>query len=253
MKKFIKKFINKLGYDLKKFDPQHQQIDFDDLLRSKIQKDPIIFDIGGNKGQSVEKYLKIFNNPIIHSFEPIKKEFDHMFEKFNNFNNIFLNNFALGDKSEQKEFNITAMTGSSSFNKLNQGTDWLKLRSKEYDTTEKNYIITKEKVIIKKLDDYCMENKINQIDLVKIDTQGYEDKVLEGGINTIKGNKIKAIVTEIMFDDVYDKYFSFSDIEKYIVPHNFRLVGLNLVNNNLFTGVTFFADAYYFNKNYYNF
>ena len=44
---------------------------------------------------------------------------------------------------------------------------------------------------------------------------------MEGSLNTIKQNKIKAIVTEIMFDNVYDKYFSFSDLEKYIIPYNF--------------------------------
>ena len=46
---------------------------------------------------------------------------------------------------------------------------------------------------------------------------------------------IKAIVTEIMFDNVYDKYVSFSDIEKFIIPYNFRMVGIDLTNNNLFS------------------
>ena len=75
--------------------------------------------------------------------------------------------------------------------------------------------------------------------------------MLEGSLKSIKQNKIKAIVTEIMFDDVYDKYFSFSDIEKFIIPYNFRMVGMHLGNNNLFSGFTFGADVYYFNKNFY--
>ena len=44
--------------------------------------------------------------------------------------------------------------------------------------------------------------------IIKIDTQGYEDKVLEGSIETIKNNKVSIVLTEIMFDNVYDKYFS---------------------------------------------
>ena len=43
-----------------------------------------------------------------------------------------------------------------------------------------------------------------------------------------------------MFDDVYDKYFSFNDIEKILLPFGFRMVGINLVNNNLFSGLLFF-------------
>ena len=251
IKKLVKKTINKLGFDLKRYYPEKKQINFDDLLKDKISNNPIIFDVGGNKGQSIEKYLKIFDKPIIHSFEPIKTEFDYMCSKFRNNKNIYLNNFALGDKTEEKEFNVAAKTGNSSFNKINLGTDWLKVRSKQYNTSEEGYITSVQKVNIIKLDDYCKDNNISVIDLVKIDTQGYEDKVLEGSLDSIKQNKIKAIVTEIMFDNIYDKYFSFSDLEKYIIPHNFRMVGIDLWNNNLFSGLIFVADVYYLNKNFY--
>jgi FkbM family methyltransferase len=253
MKKLVKKIINNFGFEIERISQKKKyQVNFDDLLKNKICKNPVIFDIGANKGQSIEKYLEIFNQPIIHSFEPIKIEFDHMYKKFKNNKNIYLNNFALGDKTEEKEFNITAKTENSSFNKINLATDWIKARSKEFNTTETGYIKSIQKVNVIKLDDYCKDNNINQIDLMKIDTQGYEDKVLEGSINTIKENKIKAIKTEIMFDNVYDKYFSFSDIEKYITPNNFRMIGIDLANNNLFSGLVFFADVYYFNKNYYD-
>ena len=251
IKKLVKKTINKLGFDLKRYNPQHKQLYFDDLLKDKISNNPIIFDVGGNKGQSIEKYLKMFEKPIIHSFEPIKTEFDYMCSKFKNNKNIFLNNFALGDKIEEKEFNVTAKTGNSSFNKINLGTEWLKKRSEQFNTTEKSYVTSIQKVNIIKLDDYFKDKNINVIDLIKIDTQGYEDKVLEGSLNSIKQNKIKAIVTEIMFDNVYDKYFSFSDLEKYIIPYNFRMVGIQLGNNNLFSSLNFSADVYYFNKNFY--
>lgn len=51
-----------------------------------------------------------------------------------------------------------------------------------------------------------------------------------------------------MFDNVYEKYLTFTDLEKYLLPNNFRLVGLNLTNSNLFSGLVFFADVMYFNK-----
>jgi FkbM family methyltransferase len=257
-KKLVKKTINKLGFDLKRYNLHNKKNElddkkneFDDLLKDKISNNPIIFDVGGNKGQSIEKYLKIFDKPIIHSFEPVKTEFDYMSNKFKNKKNIFLNNFALGNKTEEKEFNITAKTGNSSFNKINLGTDWLKRRSRQYNTSEEGYVTSVQKVNVIKLDDYCKDKNISVIDLLKIDTQGYEDKVLEGSLNLIIQNKIKVIVTEIMFDNVYDKYFSFSDIEKFIIPYNFRMVGIKLSNNSLFSSYIFVADVYYFNKNFY--
>ena len=42
------------------------------------------------------------------------------------------------------------------------------------------FVTKKENVKITTIDNYCLDKKIDKIDLLKIDTQGYEDKVLEG-------------------------------------------------------------------------
>ena len=55
-----------------------------------------------------------------------------------------------------------------------------------------------------------------------------------------------------MFDNVYDKQINISDIEKKLLKHNFRFVGINLMNNNLFSGLLFAADVMYFNKRFFN-
>lgn len=52
-----------------------------------------------------------------------------------------------------------------------------------------------------------------------------------------------------MLDNFYEKYSNFSDLEKYLVPNNFRIVGINMINNNLFSRLTFFGGVVYFNKN----
>lgn len=250
--KLLKNIFSFLGYDIKKINKETSNINFDDLLRDKIPNNPVILDVGGNKGQSIERFIKIFDNPTIHSFEPIKKEYEYMKEKFKGKNNIILNNFAIGEKKCIKEFNITAKTGNSSFNRIRKDTKWLKVRSKEHNIPEEDYIIKKEKISIETLDDYIKDHNLEKIDLLKVDTQGYEDKVFEGTINNLKNKKVGAVITEIMFDDVYSRYLSFSDIEKYLVPNNFRMVGIDLANNNLFSGLVFFADVYYLNKDHHN-
>ncbi|WP_145596195.1 FkbM family methyltransferase [Candidatus Pelagibacter sp. FZCC0015] len=251
MKKIVKKIINNLGYDIKKLDKEFKNPSLDDLLKEKIDENPMIFDVGGNKGQSVTKFKKIFKKPIIHSFEPIKSEIEIMSEKFKNDQDVKLNNFALGESIGEKNFNITAQTGASSFNKINKNSKWAEVRSKEEKTTV-NEFSKLTKVKISTLDKYFNSENINHIDLLKIDTQGYEDKVLEGSIETLSKNKIKAIVTEVVFDNCYEKYFSFSDIEKFLLPNNFRMVGIYLYSNSLFNNLTFFADVFYLNKNYYD-
>ncbi len=252
MKNLLKKIINNFGYDLKRLNSESKILNSDDLLKDKINKNPTILDIGANNGQSIDRFLKIFENPIIHSFEPIKSEYDLMKNKFYNFNNIILNNYAMGEIQDIRQFNITAKSANSSFNKHNKDSDWIKVRSKQHNISASDYIQEKVNVKINTVDNYVKENNISKIDLLKIDTEGYEDKVLEGSLESLRDNKISAVVTEIILDNVYDKYFNFSDIEKYLIPNNFRLVGLDLVNNNLFSGLVFVADAYYLNKEHYN-
>ena len=88
----------------------------------------------------------------------------------------------MGEKNELKNFNITAKSDNSSFNKINLNTDWVKVRSKQNNTNVNNYVEKIEKVKVITLDDYVKSQKIDDIDLVKMDTQGYEDKILEGAL-----------------------------------------------------------------------
>ena len=249
MRKIIKKFINRLGYNISRINKKYENINLDELLSKKINNfNPIVFDVGGNKGQSIEKFKKILNDPIIHSFEPNKAVFDIMYSQFEKDEKVFCNNFALGNKNEDKDFNITEKTGKSSFYDQNTSKNWMESRNKRYTT----YVTSKQAVKILTIDNYGNEKGINEIDLLKMDTQGYEEKILEGSLNSLKNNKIKFVIAEIIFNDYYDKYFLFSDIEKHLVPNNFRLVGIEINNNNIFHGTMFGANVYYMNRKFYD-
>ena len=63
----------------------------------------------------------------------------------------------------------------------------------------------------------------------------------------MSSNKVSIIIAEIIFDNNYDRYLTFSDLEKYLIPNNFRLVAIDLKNNNIFSSY-FMADVMYFNK-----
>ena len=64
IKKTIKKIVNIFGYDFKKFNKKDYDLSLDEILKKKLPTDPIIFDVGANKGQSIEKYLKLFKQKI---------------------------------------------------------------------------------------------------------------------------------------------------------------------------------------------
>ena len=249
LKKIFQNFINFFGYEIRK-KREKSNLTFDEILKKNICERPVVFDVGANFGQSIDRFLSLFDNPKIHSFEPLKKEFLVLKEKFQK-KDIYLNNLALGDKEEERKFYVATKSDSSSFYKMNQDTEWIKTRSLENNTSVDKYVKKIENVNVTTLDQYVKLQNIEYIDLLKIDTECHEDKVLIGAKNLLKNKKIKAIQIEIRFDNIYQKYFNFSDIEKYLIPNNFRMVGIELVNNNLFSGITFAADVLYFNRNYF--
>ena len=139
-------------------------------------------------------------------------------------------------------------SGSSSLIDFKQDTYWLRTRSKEYNVKIDKYVKEKIKIKMISLDKYCEKNNINKIDILKIDTQAYEDKVLMGSEGILKKQLISFIEIEIILKEYYEKYFSFRDIENLIIPYNYRLCSIHLSNNNIFQGPVFFSDNLYVNK-----
>ena len=101
------------------------------------------------------------------------------------------------------------------------------------------------------LDKYAKKNNINRIDILKIDTQGYEDKVLQGAEKYLLQNKIHLIQVELFFSEIYENPLQIYDIEKKLIPNNYKLFGISnsgtvLSKNNLQ------ADFYYVSPEFYD-
>ena len=158
IKKIIKKSFEFLGFEIRK-----KKSNFDDIYKKKIRKNPLIFDIGANQGQSIERFKKIFEQPNIHAFEPIKSEFNILKEKYYSDKNITLNNLAVGNINNQKKFfYVNAKTSTSSFNKLKSNSKWLKTRSKELNISTNKFIKEIVKINIVTIDNYCLKNNLQR-------------------------------------------------------------------------------------------
>ena len=183
------------------------------------ESDPIILDIGGNLGQSVKLFKKIFKDSIIHTFEPNELIFKKLQENTKKFDNVFYYNFGLGEKNNKLKLNINKENyyTTSSFLKFN----------KESVSLKKNYHpkisfnprnIDKIDGEIKKTEDILKNFKI--IDILKIDIQGGELSFLKGIKNF---TKIKVIKIEIVMDDLYkfNSQQNFSKILNLLIKNNF--------------------------------
>lgn len=233
-----------LGYNISKI----KTYNFNHIYKEFEKKqNNVIIDVGSNRGQSIEEFLKVYTNYEIHCFEPLNNLYEELKKKYGDNKNIYLNNYALGEQNKESNFFKYHNDVNSSFNKPIYGSNWEKKKKKFFDI--KNLIKEELKVKILKLDEYFKINNLKFIDLLKIDTQGYEDKVLNGSLETLKSNKINFIQIEFIMGNQYENRLNIIDYENYLIKNNFRLYGVNQ-RGDLLTKSDISLDLLYANSNY---
>ena len=145
-----------------------------------------IFDVGANKGQ----YLNLLYNELlnrdfkIYSFEPSKYTFDILVKNSPNSSKVILNNIAFG--KENGKFILYS-------NEKGSGLASLTKRKLNHFNIEFN---ESEEIQLTTLDDYCSQNNINHIHLLKLDVEGHELDVLEGSAKMFTNKSIDIVSFE---------------------------------------------------------
>ena len=217
-------FINIIRSLLNFFDI-FQKIKILKFFKKRLNKSIVFFDIGSHNGETAILFHNKLKVDFFHCFEPSSENFLKMkkiLQKKKLLDIGKLNNFALGDKSEEKFLNFTKETSSSSLNDFNLSSKYLKKKIKILNINNVNQYYKKEKILVKKLDDYVEDLNLEKIDILKIDTEGYEFNVLKGAINNLK--KIKYIYFEHHYDNMIIKRYTFKDINKILIENNFKKV-----------------------------
>ncbi len=190
------------------------------------KKNPTIIDIGGNRGESIQNFLRFNKNLKIICFEPKKNSFEYIKKKYKK-KNIRIFNFGIGNK--QKKVSLyTPTIYNYEFSSLS-ATDLtnLKIRLNSFFKVLKNdFKFIKEIIKIKKLDKFNLKP-----DLIKIDAEGSELDILKSSIQTIKKyqplliiefnqinfSEIKKILSRIGYKSYIFQNNTFSPIDKKLI------------------------------------
>jgi FkbM family methyltransferase len=160
-----------------------------DGFNSKIET---IFDIGANVGNVSLNFLQQFPNATVYSFEPSQKTFNLLQETLKGTNYTERSRkFKLGfyDKETEASLNITSFNGANSLIDITEEYHAMNPHIQKLDS---------EVIELMRLDDFVEREKIEHIDLVKIDVEGVEKQVLLGGKKTFS-TKVDAVLMEISF------------------------------------------------------
>lgn len=175
-----------------------------------------IFDIGANVGQFSLEICEVFPGMYVYAFEPVRTCYKELQKKMKKYVNHRSFPFALGESNGELSIYVSEFSPSSSLLKMSDA------HKKAFPFTEK---IKEEKVVIKTLDGIIEEMNLTIEDnmLIKIDVQGYEDKVITGGKNTI--SRAKVVITEVSFIELYDNQPLFDSLYIQLKNLGFKYAG----------------------------
>jgi len=182
------------------------------LLDSDINT---IIDIGANVGEFTCIFVELFPNATIFAFEPIDDCYNELIKRTENYSKVNQYNFGLGAENTIKNFFKSSWDPSSSFLEMSD------LHKKNAPHSAKSTILEIE---IKRLDDVVNISDLRNNILIKIDVQGFEAKVIQGGKKVFQ--KAKVIIIETSFITLYEKEPKFHGIYELLKNLGFEFRGI---------------------------
>ena len=217
-------FINLIRFTLNFFD-NFQQKKIINFLKRKLHQDLIIIDVGSHYGETIKLFCKNFKIKKIHCFEASPNNFKILLKKIKKAglsDFCTLNMLALGSLSKESFIKQTKESSSSTINDFNSDSKYFKRKLKILNIINSNKYYEKIPIKIIVLDDYIAEKKIQFIDLLKIDTEGFEFNVIKGLEKNY--NIVKFIYFEHHYDDMIKKNYKFKDINQILTKYGFKKI-----------------------------
>jgi FkbM family methyltransferase len=169
-----------------------------------------VLDIGSLNGIESVKFSEKIPNCSIHTFEPNLESYKNILISTEGIENIKAHNIAASDFDGTSDFFITYenMGGSSL------------LEPAILHKTGSN--IEKTTADVVRLDRWCLDNNIKDINILWIDAQGSELNIFKGMGNLLQD--VKAIYVECSLIPYYKGASHKDDVIKYLIDYNFELV-----------------------------
>lgn len=183
-----------------------------DFFRSLIRENQTIFDVGANIGiYSLVASQKLNEGGNIFCFEPSEWAFNRLNENIalNGFSNIEVIKKGISDKSGTINFYVC--------------------RDDAYNSIGVKPMMEVEKIVpisVTTIDEFCEEQKISHIDILKIDAEGADYLVLKGAVGMLNKPNSPIIFCEFNrnISDGFD--FSKNDFVNYLINNNYLIYEL---------------------------
>ena len=187
------------------------EVKFLDFVRNNFQKQKTIIDIGANIGNHSLYFSEFLEYDEIICFEPFEKNVELL--KLNLIGkNCRIMDYALSDSESEKIL----------YNSQSNNFGGFSLHSYDGSKGENKSFIVKDKVVTKTLDSLNLSN----VTMIKIDVEGHENSVLNGGIETIKKNNPIIFIENL--SSGYPHLFKDSQFDEFFEKINYSRIHKNI-------------------------
>ena len=171
----------------------------------------IIFDVGANIGEISKEYAECFPQAQVFCFEPVSSIFDALQRNLANIEAVQF--FQLAFSSAKGRAEIQCKDSYSTLNPLTAD-----------DISYGKACV--ENVELDTIDEFCRIQEIDKINLLKIDTEGHDFKVLRGAEEMLSTQRIDILQVEAGMNPKNDKFIPFEEFKNFLENKGYYLFGI---------------------------
>lgn len=234
LKKTIKSGLHLFGVDVRRHDPSpaHALRTLLDLYRVET-----VFDLGANAGMSGLYFRSVGFGGKIVSCEPVGRFYRELERKAEGDPLWLCENVAVGDEAGELEINVTGGGGGAS--------SFLPMTSAVTEHAPELAVVARERVRVTTLSDLARRHYPEGDRLfLKLDVQGYERNVIEGGRDVL--GRVVGLRVELSVLKCYEGEPLLCDMLPYLDGLGFKLAGIEPAWSDERTQEVFQLDGIFF-------
>lgn len=189
------------------------------IIKKYVPSDPFIFEAGACHGTETVEFKKHWPGATVFSFEPVPSLFAEVVQRTAGYDHIHLFPVAISDKVGLSQFHLSSFEWSP--NQVSESSSLLAPKDHLAKAPFVQFGSTM-RVPTTTIDIWAAQNKVDHIDLMWLDMQGYELPALKSALTILK--TVKVILTEVEFVEAYKGQALFPEVKAWLESQGFEMI-----------------------------
>lgn len=183
-----------------------------EIIRKYVKKDDVVLDIGANIGYHTIVLSDLVGTAgKVYSVEPFSKNFQLLKKNIscNSLTNVFPDKICLGEAKKETRVRIYQ---DYAYNSI-------------LNVSRNRSLGISETVKMDTLDNFAAAKRLNRLDFIKMDVEGYEYKILLGAAKVLDRFR-PVILCEIFLENIKPMHLKVADVIKKFLKYKYKAFGI---------------------------